>query len=146
MSELMPYIWIGIIVFASVVEIHTFAFVPVWFVPPALAAFTLSLLEIPVWIQAVIFFAAAFILLVLSRTAFRKSKKRKTQNNYYDYIIGRHAIVTQEINNYKDTGAIRINGSTWLAKSDDNDIIYESGLVVTVIHVDGSDAVAVCSR
>jgi membrane protein implicated in regulation of membrane protease activity len=143
MNELMPYIWIGIIVFASVVEIHTFAFVPVWFLPPALASFTLSLVGIPVRIQVIIFFSATFMLLLLSRTLFRKSKRNRASRGH-DHIIGRHAIVTEEINNYKDTGAVRINGLTWTAKSDDDDIIYESGLVVTVIDI--NDTEAICSR
>jgi len=62
----------------------------------------------------------------------------------YDSIVGKPAIVTQEINNYKDTGTVRIDGLTWVAKSDDDDIIYESGLVVTVVQIDG--ALAICSR
>jgi len=145
MSELMPYIWIGIIVFASVVEIHTFAFFTVWFIPPALASFTLSLLEIPVSVQAVIFFAVSILLLILSRTAFKRSKKYRNAD-YQDRvrIIGKHAIVTEEINNYKDTGTVRINGLTWTAKSDDDDIIYESGLVVTVVNIDGEGTI--CTR
>ena len=141
MSELMPYIWLGIIVFAAVVEIHTFAFVPVWFVPPALASFTFALAGITAWIQVIIFFALAFIFLVLSRTLFKKSRRSKPAR---DPLVGRPAIVTQEINNHKDTGTIRINGLMWAAKSDDDDIIYESGLVVTVVQIDGS--LAICSR
>ena len=59
-------------------------------------------------------------------------------------FIGRNAIVTQEINNFKNSGAVRINGLTWFAQSEDDDIIYESGLVVTVIRIDGVRAI--CSR
>jgi membrane protein implicated in regulation of membrane protease activity len=127
------------------VEIHTFAFVSVWFLPPALASFTLSLAGTSVWIQTAVFFGAASVLLILSRTVFRKSAKTAIPGSY-DYIIGKTAIVTQEINNYKDTGAVRINGLTWTAKSDDDDIIYESGLVVTVIDIDAEGTEAICSR
>ena len=142
MSEFMPYIWIGIVVFASVVEIHTFAFVSVWFVPPALASFALSLAGIQVWTQAAVFFAVSAVLLVLSRTLFRRTVRYRISN--HDSIIGKNAIVTEEINNHKDTGAIRVNGLTWNAKADDGDVIYESGLVVTVVHIDGVEAI--CSR
>jgi len=138
----MPYIWIGIVDFASIVEIHTFASVAVWFIPAALTSFTLSLTGIQVWIQALVFFIISLILLVFSKTVFRKSKRYK--NSGSDSIIGKYAIVTEEINNYKETGTVRINGLTWIAKSDDDDIIYESGLVVTVVHIDGVEAI--CSR
>ena len=142
MSEFMPYIWIGIVVFASVVEIHTFAFVSVWFVPPALASFTLSLTGLQVWIQVLVFFIMSAVLLVLSKTLFRRTVRYRISN--HDSIIGKNAIVTEEINNHKDTGMVRINGLIWNAKADEDDVIYESGLVVTVVHIDGVEAI--CSR
>ena len=148
MREMMPYIWICIIIFAAVAELHTLALVSVCFIPAALAAFILSLNEsVDVWLQVAVFFAAGFILLILSRTVFRrfiKSRKTGVKTDYDDDIIGKTAIVTEEINNYENTGTIRINGILWNAKADDDDIIYEKGLVVTVVEVDGMEAV--CSR
>ena len=144
MNEIMPYIWIGVIVFASVAEIYTFAHVSVWFIPSALIAFVLSLTGIHVWIQVLLFFIITLILLVLSRTIFKYFMKFKTNIADSDVIIGKNAIVTEEINNYKNTGIIRINGLVWTAKADENDVIYESGLVVTVVRIDGVKAV--CSR
>ena len=138
----MPYIWIGIVVFACVVEIHTFTSVPVWFIPASLTSFALSLTGTQVWVQAFVFFVASLILLAMSRTVFKKSKIYK--NSGSDSIIGKTAIVTEEINNYKYTGTVRINGLTWVAKSDDDDVIYESGLVVTIVNIDGVEAI--CSR
>ena len=149
LSEIMPYIWIGIIVFAALAEIYTFARVPVWFIPSALAAFILSLTGFYVWIQVLVFFSITLILLVMSKTFFRKFLKSKTAININEsenlnLFIGKTAIVTQEINNYKNTGAVRINGLECGAKADDDDIIYESGLVVTIIRTDGAQVI--CSR
>ena len=147
----MPYIWIGIIVFAAVAEIYTFVLVPVWFVPSAIAAVILSLTGFHVWVQVLVFFIISLILLVMSRTIFRKSIKSKTPVNINESFnsnpfsfIGKTAIVTQEINNYKNTGSVRIGGLEHSAKSDDDDIIYEIGLVVTIIRTEGAQAV--CSR
>jgi len=140
----MPYIWIGVIVFALVAEIYTFARVAVWFIPSALTAFFLSLTEMQVWIQVLVFFIITLILLVLSRTIFKRFIKFKTKESNQVYIIGKDAIVTEEINNYKRTGAIRINGSTWTAKSEDDDVIYESGLIVTVVKTEGRKVI--CTR
>ena len=141
----MPYIWIGIIVFAAAAEIHTLAMVSVWFIPAAFTAFILSLTgSIDIWIQALIFFIAALILFILSRTVFRRFIKFRTTGIKPGSIIGKTAIVTEEINNYKNTGAIRINGLIWNAKAEDDDIIYENGLVVTVVGIEGEEAV--CSR
>jgi membrane protein implicated in regulation of membrane protease activity len=136
------YIWIGIIILACVVEIHTFVSVAVWFIPSALTSFALSLTGIQVWTQALVFFVLSLMLLAVARTVFKKSRKYKNANS--DSVIGKTAIVTEEINNYKYTGTVRVNGLTWVAKSDDDDIIYESGLVVTIVNIDGVDAI--CSR
>ena len=148
LSEIMPYIWIGVIIFASVAEIYTFALVSVWFVPSALAAFVLSLTGFQVWFQAAVFFIISFILLIISKIVFRKSRKQKSADSNFNPesnpLIGRAAIVTQEINNYKNTGAIKIGEHEYSAKTDDDDIIYEIGLVVTIIRIDGVQAV--CSR
>jgi hypothetical protein len=59
-------------------------------------------------------------------------------------VVGKNAIVTREINNYKNTGAVRIEGIERGARADDDDIIYESGLVVTIIRADGIQVI--CSR
>jgi len=135
----MPYIWIGVIVFAAASEINTLAFVSIWFIPAAFIAFVLSLTGVQVWIQVIIFFIITLITLVLSRTIFKKFKKVNLNS-----IIGKNAIVTEEINNYKRTGAIRINGFIWTAKSEEDDVIYESGLIVTVVKTEGIKVV--CTR
>ena len=144
MNEIMPYIWIGIIVFAALAEIYTFALVTVWFIPSALTAFILSLTGFQIWHQVLVFFIITSVMLVLSRTFFRKFYKSRNTRASSNLLIGKSAIVTEEINNYKNTGIIRIDGIEWLAKADDDDIIYESGLVVTIIRTDGVNFI--CSR
>ncbi|MCL2772786.1 MAG: NfeD family protein [Oscillospiraceae bacterium] len=141
----MPYIWIGIIVFASILELYTRAAAAFWFIPAALVSFILSLTgTVDVWTQVLVFFIIALILLILSRTIFKKFIKFKAVSTNYNSVIGKTAIVTEEINNFKNTGAVRINGATWTAKSEDDDIIYESGLVVSIVGTDGVKAI--CSR
>ena len=141
----MPYIWIGVIVFAGIAELYTLAFAAICFIPAAFVSFTLSLTgKVDVWIQTAVFFIIAFILFTLSRTILKKFIKFKRINTSRDSVIGETAIVTEEINNYKNTGTVRVNGSVLTAKSEDDNIIYESGLVVTVIGTDGIKAV--CSR
>ena len=100
--------------------------------------------KVDVWIQVSVFFIIALILFTLSRTIFKKFIKFRRINTSRGFVIGETAIVTEEINNYKNTGTVRINGAMLTAKSEDDNIIYESGLVVTVIGTDG--AKAVCSR
>lgn len=144
MREMMPYIWIGIIIFAAAVRLNTHSLAPVWLIPAGLAAFILSLVETEVWLQALLFFALSAILLVLYSAVLKKI----TFSTKKISLAGRTAIVTVEINNYKNAGMIRLNGRTWNAKAEEDDIIYEAGLIVTVVEtVDGDDGLKViCSR
>ena len=144
MSEIMPYIWIGVIVFAVIAEIYTFASVMVWFIPSALAAFVLSLTGFPVWVQAFVFFIVSLVMLVLSRTIFRSFIKSGNAAVNPEPLTGKSGIVVREINNRKNTGAVRIDGLEFKAKSDDDEIIYETGLVVTITETDGM--FLICSR
>jgi len=132
-------------VFAAIAEIHTLVLIPALFIPAALAAFTMSLTGFPVRQQAAVFFIAALILFVLSRTVFKKFLKNKRADAHINYsLIGKNAKDTQEINNFKNSGAVRINGLTWFAQSESDDIIYESGLIVIILRIDGVKAI--CSR
>lgn len=140
MREIIPYIWIGIIISAAVAELNTMAYTSVWFIPAGLTAFISSLFGAEVWMQVLLFFILTPALLILSRTFFRKNRKAKNS----DLLIGKTAIVTEEINNYKSTGEIRINGLAWNAQAEEDDVIYETGLVITVIAIDGVKAI--CSR
>ena len=140
MREIMPYIWIGIIIFAASAELHTRKRVFIWLVPAGLAGFIISLLGAEVWMQVLLFFILTPVLLILSRTFFNKYGKVKDSGLF----VGSMAIVTEEINNYKNTGEIRINGLAFNAQSEEDDVIYETGLVITVISVDGGKAI--CSR
>lgn len=141
----MPYIWIGIIVFAFILKVHTFTFFPLCFIPSALAAFILSLLNIQVRLQVIVFFIMTLISLIFSGIISKKFVKLKNSRSVRGgSLIGKNAIVTEEINNYKNTGTIRVNGLILDAQAEEDDIIYETGLVVIILGMDGVKLV--CSR
>ena len=140
MSMIMPYIWISVMVFAAVAEIYALNFISAWFIPSAFIIFFLSLTGLKVWIQVLLFFIITLIPLVLSRIIFKKFIKSKSIN----YITGKNAIVTEEINNYKNTGLIRITGLVLTARAEEEDIIYESGLVVMIVGRTGGKII--CTR
>ena len=143
MREIMPYIWLAIIIFASIAGLNSRTRKPFLLVPAGLTVFLFSLSGTQVWKQVLLFFILAPALFILVRTFFKRVVKSASAASA-DYIAGASAIVTEEINNHKSTGAVRINGNAHTARAEENDIIYEPGLVVTVISFDGFNAV--CSR
>jgi len=129
------YIWVGIIVLAIAAEAITTALVSIWFVPSAIAALVLSLLNVPEWIQIVVFIALSFTLLVTFKSFFGGRRKKETRTNA-DAVIGQKAVVSERICNIEQTGAVKVMGKEWTARSTD-DSTFEVGEIVTVTEIRG---------
>lgn len=144
LAQFIPYIWIAIIICAAVVELLTLTLVSVWFIPGAVITFIMSLFSIQTWVQVLVFVIISSVMLILSRTIFKKFIKFRSEPTNSESLIGKTAIVTEEINNMSGLGAVRINGLEWSAKSEQNDVIYEKGIIVTVEKIEGVKLI--CSR
>jgi membrane protein implicated in regulation of membrane protease activity len=55
-------------------------------------------------------------------------------------LIGRTAIVTQLIDNDAESGAVRLEGELWTARSYDDDEVIEAGRRVHVVEIKGATA------
>lgn len=132
------FIWIAILVVAFIVEISTAALVSVWFMPGAFLALILSALSLPIWIQVASFAVVSVVMIVLSRTAFRKwlhSKPIEKTNS--DALIGETAIVTEDINNIEGKGQVKVASQVWSARSADNTQNFERGSLVQIVSIEG---------
>lgn len=135
----MEYIWIGwlaFIVLAVIAETATAALISIWFIPGAIVSLVLSLCKVPIWVQIVVFVVISAVLLLSTRKLVKKLLKGKGQPTNADAVIGQKAIVTERINNIEETGAVKIMGKEWTARSD-NDETFDVGDVVTVKEISG---------
>ena len=153
LSEFVPYLWICVGIAAAVVEVLTLSKVAVWFVPAALLAFLLAIFKAEVWIQTVVFIIISLMSVVLSSVISKKLKKiaklKETQEIWeYKNLIGKSAIVTEEIDNGSNTGSVRINGKILSARAEDEIEIHELGSVVIIVEVEtGADGNnLICAR
>ena len=135
----MEYIWIGwlaFIVLAVIAEAATAALVSVWFIPGAIVALILSLFKVPLWVQIVVFAVISVLLLVFTRKFVKRFLKGKGQPTNADAVIGQKAVVTERVSNIEETGAVKVMGKEWSARSE-NEEIFEVGDVVTVKEISG---------
>ena len=65
--------------------------------------------------------------------------KTKNEPTNADRIIGETAIVTEQIDNIHETGAVKILGTIWTARSVDDSVIAE-GTTVKVVAIRGVKA------
>lgn len=106
-----------------VAEIFTAGFLVFWLGVAALIAMISSFITSNIIIQTAIFVIFSVILLFATRPFVNKFVNTKTIPTNAFSIIGKTALVVQEINPIKETGQIKINGEVWSAISENGQII-----------------------
>jgi membrane protein implicated in regulation of membrane protease activity len=139
----MMWIWFALAILLLVVELVTTQFVSIWFSASALITGVVVAIfdEMQLIWQIVIFVALSVVALVATKPLVKKiTGKPKDVKTNLELNIGKTAVVTETIDNIKETGAVKINGLVWTARSDDGSII-EQGEVVIFKQVSGNKAI-----
>ena len=133
------WFWLSMIIVFLIIEMITISLVSVWFVGGALAAFLVAFFTQQLWIEVIVFLAVSIALLLLLRPLARKlAVKQKDQMvSGAKAMIGRQAVVTEEIDNVHAKGAVQINGQYWTAKTELFKDKIPKDTIVKVIDVDG---------
>lgn len=129
------YFWLAIVIFALIIEAMSSALIAVWFVPAGIVCMVLEALNVPLYLQIVIFAILSVVGIVVFASKMRANiEKNKVQTNA-DSVIGCRAIV--EVALLPDSvGRVKVKGMSWSAISADNSAIDE-GCAVKVLKIDG---------
>lgn len=133
------WFWIAIAVISALTEAATVQLVSVWFLGGALAAILATVLGAPIWLQIVLFVAISVLLLVVLRPLLKRQVAKRACRTNVDALIGKHALVTERIDNLKATGHIRLDGNLWTARSV-NDSVIEPETEVVIRSIEGVKA------
>lgn len=134
-SVSMAVIWLALAVIFLIIEAITVGLATIWFAAGAFAAFVLSLLNVPVLAQVVIFLAVSCCLLVFTRKIFVEKLRTGSESTNVVALIGETGIVTEEIRPLT-VGQVKINGQIWSALGKDDETI-EKDRLVKVIAIEG---------
>lgn len=132
----MEIIWLALLIVFAITEGVTVALVSIWFMGGALAALIAALCGAELWVQVVLFFAVSILLLLCLRPLSKRLIKQKKVATNADSNIGKEAVVTERIDNLQGSGAVRISGVEWSARSADGSEI-KKGAVVRVLRIEG---------
>lgn len=137
--DYQAWFWLAVIILFLVIEMITVSLVSIWFVGGALAAFLVSYFTDTIWIEVAVFLVVSILLLVLLRPLARRlSVKQKDQMvSGAKSMIGRQAIVTEEIDTVHAKGAVQVNGQYWTAKTELFKEKIPKDTIVDIIDVDG---------
>lgn len=128
--------WLAIIIVMAIIEIITLGLTTIWFAGGALAAFVASLLGANFVVQAVIFVAVSVILLAVTRPLAVKYLNKNRESTNAESLIGKLAVVKEEIDNLNARGHASVNGQEWTARAIDDKIIPE-GATVEIVEISG---------
>lgn len=128
--------WLAAVVLFAALEAATVNLVALWFVGGSVCALLAAICGGPLWLQIVLFFVVSGALLGCLRPFVQKYVNPKRVATNADRNIGQTAVVTEQIDNVLGTGAVKISGTEWSARSL-NGCVIEKDTLVTVREIEG---------
>lgn len=134
------WIWLCIAVGLILVESFTLDLVAIWFAAAA-AVLTIVSAVFPqlfvVW-EILIFLVVSAGLLLSTRKLVKKLMKRgDNQETNLELLLNHTGVVVESIDNDAATGAVKINGLVWSARSAGGEQLSEGELVV-ILQIQGN--------
>lgn len=137
----MWYIWLIMAGIFLIVEIMTVGFLIFWLSIGSLFAMVTSFFTDNLFIQTAVFVVASTLLIFATKPFVKKFAivKNPIKTNVYS-SIGKVGIVTEDIDNLKAVGQIKLGGEVWSATSIDNSAISK-GTEVVIKEIRGVKAI-----
>jgi membrane protein implicated in regulation of membrane protease activity len=133
---MMPFVWLGIVAVAVLLEMATTQLVSIWFAAGGVGGLIASLVGAPFLVQLLVFVLITGITLAFTRPFVKSALDVKKTNTNADRYLGKIAIVTAEVNNTLGAGQVNVLGSIWTARSANGSVI-PVGQRVFVESIDG---------
>ena len=129
-------VWLVLLLLFVVGEGISVGLTSVWFAAGSLAALIVALLGGGVVLQITVFSVVSLACLVMVRPLAKRHIDTKVQPTNADRVIGMEAIVTENIDNVKGTGAVAVSSVAWTARSNSERTI-PAGVRVRVLRIEG---------
>ena len=133
-------IWLILAVVFIIIEINTTGLVSIWFALGALITMAVSYFTTSPAILISVFVISSALFLLLVMPFARKLLKNNKYATNSDRIIGKDAVVTEDIDVLNGKGQIKVSGSIWSAKTEDGRSISRD-TAVTVLDIEGVKAI-----
>jgi len=130
------WLWMIFAAIFAIGEIFTAGFFLLWFGVGAAIAGILAIFNIHAAWQWVSFLVVSLVLVAVSRKFADKLTKTPTSGIGSDRFVGKKGVVTEKIDNIKNTGQVRIDKDVWSADSE-NDIEINKDEIIIVTNVEG---------
>lgn len=128
--------WLFIVVVMAIIEIITLGLTTIWFAGGALVAFVASLLGAGFVIQVALFVVVSVVLLAVTRPLAVEFFNKGRECTNAESLIGKMAVVKEEIDNLNARGQVSVDGQEWTARAFEDKIIPQ-GTTVEIVEISG---------
>ena len=127
-------IWLTAFVVLIGIEAATMTLCTIWFAIGALVSFFLTLAGVGKYGQLAAFFAVSCVLFFFTRPAALRYVNQKTVKTNVDELIGKKAVITEDVDNDRAAGTAVLDGREWTARSADGSVI-EAGALAEIMEI-----------
>ena len=132
----MSIVWLVLMVLLFIIEAATAGLTVIWFALGALAALIAALFGAQIWLQVLWFLVVSIATLWFTRPLALKYLNGRSVATNADRVVGMEGVVCEDIDNLAGTGAVRLEGKEWTARSEPDERI-PLGATVRVKRIEG---------
>lgn len=129
--------WLLIFIVLLVIEIGTMGLTTIWFAGGALAAFIMGIIGFGTGVQIAVFSIVSIVLLVSTRPIAMKYFNKERKKTNAESLIGKQALVLEEVDTLHNKGVVEVNGQEWSAKTEEPSGVIAKNTVVTIEGIQG---------
>ena len=129
--------WLVLLIVLVLIEIATLGLTTIWFAGGSLAALIAAAFGAPLYLQITLFIAVSAVRLFFTRPLAMKYFNGSRVKTNAESLIGRRAVVKEEIDNLKASGLVSVRGQDWTARSVRDDAVIPKGSVVDIRAISG---------
>lgn len=139
MPQVSLWIWLGVVVVATAIELMTLDMTSIWFAIAGLVALVLSAFDKINWIvQLVVFVVLSSVLIVGIRPIARKFLlKQMNEKTNTDSLIGKKVYMTSTAT-FGKMGSVKISDVIWSAVPENEEETIEEGVIVEITAINGN--------
>ena len=102
--------WLILLIILVAIEIATMGLTTIWFAGGAFVAIIAAALNTPLYVQITLFLIVSVVLLLFTRPIAMKYFNKDRIKTNAESLIGKQAVVTEDIDNLLAVGLVSING------------------------------------
>ena len=129
--------WLILLIILVAIEIATMGLTTIWFAGGAFVAIIAAALNTPLYVQITLFLIVSVVLLLFTRPIAMKYFNKDRIKTNAESLIGKQAVVTEDIDNLLAVGLVSINGQEWTARNVVDGMKIPKGTVVIARAISG---------